>query len=222
MDLEFSVNNQTLKRTDTNKPVNWSDNYLTLKFLFETEDWNPLNKFCLLRTLDKLYRLELENDSVLLPVGVLTGDKLILSVYGATDELRITTNMVGVIMGKSGYNIEDISDIEDIEDIYSIIDSKASKTYVDKELGFKADKTEIPVNVSELTNDIGYLTEHQSLTDYYTKEEVDNLIYTINNMLSLTGDKTIIQADETVNLTVNLKKDGFMLSNATINIYEVK
>ena len=93
MDLEFTVNNQILKRTDTHKPVNWSDNYLTLKFTFETEDWNPLNKFCLLRTLDKLYRLELTDDEVTLPVGVLTGDKLVLSLYGAIEDYRITTNI---------------------------------------------------------------------------------------------------------------------------------
>ena len=35
-----------------------------------------------------------------------------------------------------------------------------------------AEKGEIPVNVSELVNDAGYLTEHQDLSGYATKEEV--------------------------------------------------
>lgn len=34
-------------------------------------------------------------------------------------------------------------------------------------------KTEIPSKVSQLENDKGYLTEHQSLEEYYTKGEVD-------------------------------------------------
>ena len=58
MNLEFTINNQTLKRTDTNKPVNWSDNYLTLVFQFETDDWTGLNKYCLLRVSGELYRVE--------------------------------------------------------------------------------------------------------------------------------------------------------------------
>lgn len=33
----------------------------------------------------------------------------------------------------------------------------------------------VPTKVSELENDAGYLTDHQSLTNYYTKTEVDAL-----------------------------------------------
>lgn len=35
---------------------------------------------------------------------------------------------------------------------------------------------DVPTKVSELFNDVGYLTQHQSLADYYTKTEVNNLI----------------------------------------------
>ena len=34
----------------------------------------------------------------------------------------------------------------------------------------------IPTNVSSFTNDAGYLTSHQSLSNYYTKSEVEGLI----------------------------------------------
>ena len=34
----------------------------------------------------------------------------------------------------------------------------------------------IPKRTSQLTNDSGYITEHQSLADYYTKEQTDSLI----------------------------------------------
>ena len=51
-----------------------------------------------------------------------------------------------------------------------------TKTEVDTSLETKANKTEIPTvptNVSAFTNDAGYLTEHQSLHNYYTKTESD-------------------------------------------------
>ena len=38
-----------------------------------------------------------------------------------------------------------------------------------------AAKSEIPTNVSELTNDAGYLTEHQSLADYAKTSELGTL-----------------------------------------------
>ena len=34
----------------------------------------------------------------------------------------------------------------------------------------------VPTNVSAFTNDAGYLTQHQSLSDYYTKTESDNAL----------------------------------------------
>lgn len=37
----------------------------------------------------------------------------------------------------------------------------------------KADRSEIPTKLSDLEDDKNYLTAHQSLSDYYTKEEVD-------------------------------------------------
>ena len=51
-----------------------------------------------------------------------------------------------------------------------------TKTEVDTSLETKANKSEIPTvptNVSAFTNDAGYLTEHQSLDNYYTKTESD-------------------------------------------------
>ena len=51
-----------------------------------------------------------------------------------------------------------------------------TKSEVNASLESKANKTEIPTvptNVSAFTNDAGYLTEHQSLDNYYTKTESD-------------------------------------------------
>lgn len=56
-----------------------------------------------------------------------------------------------------------------------------TKSEVDTSLETKANKSEIPTvptNVSAFTNDAGYLTEHQSLNDYYTKTESDGIYAT--------------------------------------------
>ena len=44
-----------------------------------------------------------------------------------------------------------------------------------------ANKSSIPTKTSQLTNDSGYLTSHQSLSNYYTKSEVEALFNSITN-----------------------------------------
>lgn len=41
-----------------------------------------------------------------------------------------------------------------------------------------------PTNVSDFANDAGYLTQHQSLADYYTKSEIDAMVGNINTILA--------------------------------------
>ena len=41
-----------------------------------------------------------------------------------------------------------------------------------------------PTNVSAFANDAGYLTQHQSLADYYTKSEIDAMFGNINTILA--------------------------------------
>ena len=43
----------------------------------------------------------------------------------------------------------------------------------------------VPTNVSEFTNDAGYLTQHQSLDNYYTKEQIDTKEQSLNASISL-------------------------------------
>ena len=54
------------------------------------------------------------------------------------------------------------------------------QTMIDTSIADKADKSEIPTvpkNVSAFVNDVPYLTEHQSLTDYATKQWVEDKHY---------------------------------------------
>ena len=100
------------------------------------------------------------------------------------------------------------------------LNKKSDKSYVDTELDKKADITDVPTKTSDLTNDVPFLTEHQSLSDYYTKTEVNQLIKDLNNKMNVNSDKTIIQTGETSNITVQVKEHGFPAPNKTVNIYE--
>ena len=57
----------------------------------------------------------------------------------------------------------------------------------------------VPTNVSAFTNDAGYLTQHQSLANYYTKTETDNKIddkidaYVEENIYTATETNAIFQ-----------------------------
>ena len=52
-------------------------------------------------------------------------------------------------------------------------------------------KSEIPTKTSQLSNDSGYLTEHQSLSDYYTKDQTDLKISEKQDILPLIKDMEI-------------------------------
>ena len=106
----------------------------------------------------------------------------------------------------------------------------AKTTDVDKKLNNKADKIEIPTvptNVSEFTNDAGYLTEHQDISNLVVKEEGKGLSsndYTSEEKTKLGGvgtsqGRNLIPyplTDKTTNgITYTVQSDGSVLANGT-------
>lgn len=80
----------------------------------------------------------------------------------------------------------------------------------------------IPTKVSELKNDVGYLTEHQDLSDYATKDELSSVSSITNDLYS-----TVASDIETINDSISgltnadkqllEKVDGLSGSTVTIN-----
>lgn len=106
----------------------------------------------------------------------------------------------------------------------------AKTTDVDKKLNNKADKTEIPTvptNVSEFTNDAGYLTEHQDISNLVVKEEGKGLSsndYTSEEKTKLGGvgtsqGRNLIPyplTNRTTNgIAYTVQSDGSVLANGT-------
>ena len=204
--LEFEVSNQILKRTDSNKAVNLSQEYLECSFDFKTEDWDNLSVFALFTNSDRLnYRVALSEDKCIVPNACLIGNYFYVSVYGVdTEDLRITSSIVKVYLLDSNYTSKISDDLPDeqsvVEEIYAAINGKADLEHTHT----KSDITDFP--------------------EVYTKTEVDtivqNTIDSISNRISLDGDKTIIQTGDTVTFTSYLMVDGVPQGNKTIEFYK--
>ena len=205
MDLCFDVSNQTVTRTDKNKTVNWSDDYLRLVFDFKSSDWSDCSKFILVFDNGEVYRFALSNDAFIVPEELLTDVKLVFSVYGVNNSYRITTPKVMLRLLEAGYT-SDVAelDVEEfthdvVEEVYIAINSKAD-----------ADHTHTRSDITDWS--------HNHDDRYYTKTEVDTIIYGLNNKIQLNTDK-IIQSEDTIDLTAYVVENGMPKANKTVNFY---
>ena len=229
MDLEFTINEQICRIVDKRQQsVDLSENYLVLSFTF-SDDWADTGKFVLYPMPDgTVLRQRINNNKSVVPADVLVGDKFYFTVYGINNNERITTNLVKVNLLKSGFTDDAITPGEDqvtpsvVEEIYLALDGKVANTTFDEEV---EQIGETFTNIqTELDNksDTGHTHLMEDITDlppFYTKNEVDNLIHNIQNSIQFKLAKNIIQTDETLQMTVQVKKDGFPSINETVNIY---
>ena len=89
----------------------------------------------------------------------------------------------------------------------------------------------IPTKTSQLTNDSGYLTEHQSLDNYYTKTQVDSSINAVKdaipvNVSQLTNDSGYLTEHQSladyytksqVDSSINAVKDAIPVNVSQLN-----
>lgn len=144
---------------------------------------------------------------------------------------------VSQLANDSGYLVNDsLSDYVTKDELPSL-EGYVSQEYVDNKVGQeatarqtadqqlrasidqKADISSVPTKTSDLVNDSGYLTAHQSLSNYYTKEETDEKIaenqdayalFSRNDQQKIEGDRLVykLSADEWVQVgELALKSD---------------
>ena len=96
-------------------------------------------------------------------VSAFTNDAGYLTEHQSLDEYYTKTESDGKYATQVVVNEEIAARISDIRDVKATLKSKANKSEIPT----------VPTNVSAFTNDAGYLTQHQSLDNYYTKSQVD-------------------------------------------------
>ena len=142
---------------------------------------------------------QLENDS-----GYLVEDSL--SDYVKTNELP----------SLAGYAREDYVDDKVTQEALA---RQRADAFISSMVDDKAWLSSVPTKTSQLVNDSGFLTSHQSLSDYYTKEQTDQKIaenqdayelFSRNDQQKIEGDRLVykLSADEWVNIgELALKSD---------------
>ena len=108
-------------------------------------------------------------------VSAFTNDAGYLTEHQSLNNYYTKTESDGIYATQVVVNEEIAARISDIREVKATLESKADKSEIPT----------VPTNVSAFTNDAGYLTEHQSLDNYYTKTE-------INTSLESKADKTEI------------------------------
>ena len=230
MDICFDVTNQTVERSDKSKIVNWSDDYLRLCFDFKTDDWSDCTKFILIFDGEEVYRFALTDDKFIVPEELLTGVKLLFSVYGVNNTYRITTPKVLLRLREAGYS-SDVKELDVdefthdvVEEVYLAIDGKADLGHTHT----KSDVTDFShTHFKSEINDFNHTHTKSEITDfahnhddrYYTESEVDSLIYGLNNKLKLNTDKNIIQTGDTIDLRAFVMEDGMPQQGKVVNFY---
>ena len=219
MNLEYEVKNQTCKRTDSNYAVDDSQEYLEIEFDFKTNDWTNCNKFIFFRCKGVNYPYGISNDKIIVPAIFLKNKELIFGVYGVNNDVRITTNINRVSLGKSYYDSE-TAEIDDtvytetvVEEIFEELNRKSNIGHTHT----KSEITDFPTTMPPSTHD------HDDR--YYTEAEVNELIeqakQILINRIGLTAEESIVQTDESVNLVCFIMSHGVPLPNQRVDFYEV-
>ena len=126
MQLEFSVDKQIISRTDDNKVVEKSKNYLTCRFTF-CEDWESLTKTAIfISAKGDIFNVILEDDACIVPWEVIEKEYFTVSVFGGD---LITANKVVIPMIKSGY-ADGNTPSEPTPDVYQQILNSVKTPYI--------------------------------------------------------------------------------------------
>lgn len=119
MKLSFKVEKQNIMRTDSNKVVAKSKNYLYAAFTFSTDDWDDVEiKTAIFKNGDRVFNVILnDNDECLVPHEVLDSGTVSVSVFGGN---LITVDCASFKVHESGYE-EGVTPEPPTQDVYSQI-----------------------------------------------------------------------------------------------------
>ena len=223
MKLEFKIENQSLTRTDDNKAVDLSNNYLECGFSF-SEDWDDFARFVIFRCNKKSYRVAINDETCLVPYDVLKADKFLITVYGVKEDVRITTNYLWIHLRKSAfvdeYDESSYFNPDMTEELLDIVEQKVYTSVFNETVDeintaiesldeSKVDKSDYNDDLQGIHNSISEVDNAKvSKTDYNTDMNV------VNNTLVNLNDSKVNKTDYNTDLAT--------INNTLINLNENK
>ena len=220
MILEFSVDKQTITRTDENKPVEKSKNYLYCQFNF-SDDWSEVVKTAIFTSAKgDVVNVILEDDACVVPWEVNEYPHFSVSVFGGD---LITANRVVVQLAKSGYS-QGNAPSEPTPDVYTQILNSVKAPYIGENGNWYLWAVDSRAYV-----DSGYSSQGQGIVDDFLSlesenaiankvatREIENLWNDIGGVRSEVGylDREVIGIRQQINNHAHFK--GYFSTNAKI------
>ena len=211
MELTFSICNQSLKRTDSEKPVDLSNEYLKCQFDFQSSDWTPMGKFAIFKTGKLNFRVAINDGECIVPFDALQYNQFALTVYGIDGDTRITTNLVYIKLGKSGfvteYDESSYFNPDMTEELLDLVEQKVYISVFDETVtginesisgleSSKLDKTTYNTDIPVIRSDITDL-ENSKVDNTTFNDAVESINTSIGELDTNKTDKTVF--NETVN-----------------------
>ena len=250
MELTFSICNQSLKRTDSEKPADLSNEYLKCQFDFQSSDWTPMGKFAIFKTGKLNFRVAINDGECIVPFDALQYNQFALTVYGIDGDTRITTNLVYIKLGKSGfvteYDESSYFNPDMTEELLDLVEQKVYISVFDETVtginesisgleSSKLDKTtyntDIPVIRSDITDLENSKVDNTTFND--TVESINTSIGELdtNKTVTITKQATadtgyfstyvINQGGTALSPKINIPKD-YLLKSASLKQCTVK
>lgn len=109
MTITFDVENQILRRTDSNRIVEKSKNYLVATFNFSS-DWDDTQKAAIIENGGMRFKVYLENNECDIPNRAVSHDGFTITIVGEDEEKNITITTTDLFIAVQKNNASDIQE----------------------------------------------------------------------------------------------------------------
>lgn len=164
-----NVNNVTITQSQVNQIETNQTNISNLQTLVNTNETDAETKISAINT-------QIENIKKVLTSNDVDYDTLQELVNALKNNVSDINDIFTELAKKANAAAVDaqLNYKANSKDVYNKTEIDTKEQALNDKIDVKANKTEIPTKVSQLENDEGYLKEHQSLENYYTKTQVYN------------------------------------------------
>lgn len=216
MKLFFTVEQQKLKRTNTEFIANNSRNYLECEFTFGT-DWEDItDKYAVFHSDKGNTTVVIENNVALVPHDIIGHDDItsfIIGVFGTIPDKDISTNFVSVVIAKGAYLSEDeIGNPEEQQSLYQQAVDMMEEMEVEHD-EIQSDLDDHEQRITDIENSGGADTMPSSKVNVLLGESI-NTTDTTQDQVNITNADELVNHDQRiVTNETNLSNHMFTYTN---------